>query len=319
MSRHTLLLSAAQRSFLDELACRRLAVDKPEDSPADRPSKRRKIMSEAEGWAAVVEFTIQCQFVEDNSPPSTSTAVGNDTSIEGVTFEFEDPVISITHPDTEPPLFAFVCGAEEAEVVDKIIWYQTVAHKDPSISSCLRYSTSMTIRQRLGVLEQAIVIMTIETRFDGNVARVSKLSLKERLSIIDSAFEQPRRQVDADQFYSNVGTLPNIDRTREQEETLQHPSLSCRLFPFQKRAVAWMLEREHVQNFLKSAGSYQLNQDELPPLWETTTDLNNQTLYLNRHQGFSTLNKDWVLESFKQPLILGGILAEVFHLRVTSN
>jgi hypothetical protein len=319
MSRQTLLLSAAQRSFLDEPACRRLAVNKAERSPAGRPSKRRKIMSEAEGWAAVVEFTIQCQFVEDNSAPSTSAAVGNDTSIEGVDFEFDNPVISITHPDTELPLFAFVCREEETEVMDKIVWYQTVAHRDPSISSCLRYSTSTTIRQRLGVLERAIVYITIETRFDSNVARLSKLSLKERLSIIDFAFEQPRRQVDADHFYSNVGMLPKIDRTREQEEALQHPSLSCQLFPFQKRAVAWMLERERVRNFPKSAGCHQLNPDELPPIWETTTDLNNQTLYLNRHQGFSTLNKDWVLESFKRPPTLGGILAEVLHLLVTSN
>jgi hypothetical protein len=165
------------------------------------------------------------------------------------------------------------------------------------------------------VVEQAVVCITIETRFDSNVLRVSKLSLKERLLIIDSAFEKPRHQVDADQFYSNVGTLPKVDRTAEQERELQHPSLSCRLFPFQKRAVAWMLERERVQHFQAASRSHQRNQDELPPLWETTTDLNNQTLYLNRHQGFSTLNKDWVLESFKRLPTLGGILAEVFIFR----
>ena len=254
MSCHTLLLSAAQRTFLDELACKELAANEAEDSSADRPLKRRRIDSEEDEWAAVLEFTIECQFV-DNNPSLSSAATAAESSIPGTAITFKDPVISVSHPQTDDVLFAFVCGADDAEVVDKIIGYQTLARKDPSIGSCLRCLTSTTILQCHGTLEQAVVSFVIETRFDNNVLRASKLSLKERLSLINSAFERPRQPVTAEQFYANVGALPKNDGNRELEETLQHPSLSCRLFPFQKRALTWMLQRERYAPSLRATAT----------------------------------------------------------------
>jgi E3 ubiquitin-protein ligase SHPRH len=159
-----------------------------------------------------------------------------------------------------------------------------------------------------------VVSFVIETRFDNNVIRASKLSLKERLSLINSAFQRPRQPVTAEQFYANVGALPKNDGNRELEETLQHPSLSCRLFPFQKRALTWMLQRErHAPNLRATATSSQTNhlpQNDLPPLWERVTDLNDRNVYINRHLGFLTLDKEWVCNSFTPRPILGGILAE---------
>jgi len=313
MSRRTLLLSAAQRTFLDEAACKQLAAKETEDGSAGRPLKRRKIGSEDDEWAAILEFTIQCQLVDNSLSSLHSTSAATETSTTETAITFDDPVLSISNPQTDDVLFAFVCGAEDAEVVDKITWYQTLAHKDASISSCLRCLTSTTFRQRQGSIEQAAVSFIIEIRFDNNLLRVSKLSLKDRLSIIESAYEQPRESVTAEQFYADVGKLPKNDENREFEETLQHPSLSCRLFPFQKRAIGWMLRRERYAPSIRpiTANSDTRSPEELPPLWETATDLSDRTIYINRYQGFLTLNEAWVFNSFIPRPILGGILAEV--------
>ena len=296
-------------SFFDAQACSAIKFPPPGNNDDGRPWKRRKLDPERQGWSGVIEFIIQCQFVNETSTHSSSNPLYLDIQPVDASVSFDDPVMTITDPLKDQSLFAFVCREVEVASMKKIKWFQKLVSKDPSISQCIRLLSSLSMRTRHETIERATVSLRVEIRFDQTLARVAKLSLKDRIAILDYAFEKPSTEVNADHFYTSVGRLPKDYIQCEEEKSFQHPSITCRLFPFQKRAVAWMLQREGVY-VQKSFGSV-VDKGDLPPLWETVNDLDNQPIYLNRHQAFTTVNKTWIPEAFKPQTILGGILAEV--------
>jgi hypothetical protein len=318
MSRRRIRLCSPHRSFFDEEACKTILESSQIDLDDGRPWKRRKLDPDDDGWAALIEFNVECHFVEESSASSNSNAVELDTSPLEVYITFDDPILTVSNPITDETLFAFVCQEADVPYMEKIMWFQRLVYKDSSISRCIRLLSSVSMRRRHQTIQRSTVSFRVDVRFDKNLPQVTKLSLKDRIAILDYAFDKPYTEVNADNFYGNIGKLPKNYVHSENEKTLQHPSITCRLFPFQKRAVAWMLRREGVP--LEFNSDTTIDESDLPPLWETVRDLDGRVLYLNRHQAFSTLDYTWISDKFKQQIILGGILAEVCtSCRVTTN
>jgi hypothetical protein len=314
MSRWRVSLAAAQLSFLNKTACQTIEQDTDAKCWDERPSKRRKVDPEADGWAAILEFVIDCPFQEGCTTYPTSTVVNSEASFVGAAIEFNDPVMTVSNPRTEQDLFGFVCDEEITKVLEKVMWYNKLARKDRSISRCLRCQTAILIQQTADGVEGAVVSVLVEVQFDHNLAQVTKLTPKDRLAVLDHALEKQYSEVSPDKFYSDLGRLPKDYISAEKEKELQHPSISCSLFPFQKRAVAWMLERERRSPAILEANhidTAEPQQRDLPALWETLTDLKHRVFYINRHQGYLTLDKTWVSKYFTTEKTYGGLLAEV--------
>src|ERR1700737_1349110 len=301
MSRRRVSLPPIQQTFLGTDACYTICKSAPHEDPDNRPIKRRKLDLDTDGWSAILEFVLECRF-EVKIPASPSTSKG-DTRSPPVpsTLSFDDPVLSVSHPKTDQPLFAFVCRENDATIINAIIWFQRLAHKHPSVDECLRLSTSVSFQWSHGVIASALVSVGVLIRFDQNLLPVLKLSPKDRVAILDFVFEKTPSEVTADQFYTSIGRLPNDYGKGVTDNLLQHPLITCRLFPFQTRAVAWMLRQEgKVFDSASDTASIDVvpssnnHTTHLPPSWEPLVDPDNRVLYINRHQGFASLNKNWV-------------------------
>jgi hypothetical protein len=239
MSRRRVSLLTSQLSFLDQNACKTIRQSVKTEPTDTRPSKRRKVGPGADDWAAILEFVIDCPFQDGTAICSTSAIT--EPSFVGAAIEFNDPVMSVSDPRTGRALFGFVCDEESSEILEKVLWFDKLASKDPSISRCLRCQTSVSIQQAGEDFIGAVVSVLVEVQFNYNLVNVTKLTPKERIAVLDYAFEKPFNEVSPDQFYSDLGRLPRDYIDAEREKELQHPSISCTLFPFQKRAVAWRI------------------------------------------------------------------------------
>jgi hypothetical protein len=311
MSVRRIHLSPSQQSFVDEDACRAaIESSRPDYHDDDRPQKRRKLDTDDPGWCSVLEFQFDCPLLDQALASSNSVASTINASEIEASIGFEDPIMTISHPGTGRSLFAFVCQ-EEVEVtpLEKIVWLQKLASKDSLSTPSIRLSTSASLREFEGLIDSSTVICRIEIRFDRHDSQGTKISLKDRLAVLDDAFDRLSTAVNADHFYANIGKLPQDYILAGNENSLQHQSISCRLFPFQKRAVAWMLQREGIEIYHKSA--HNIGESNMPPLWECVRDLEDRILYINRHQALSTLDETWILNTVKRQVIHGGILAEV--------
>ena len=311
MSRRIINFASSLQTFVDIEACLKVAKSHSSHTADDRPSKRRKLDEGSEGWASIHEFNLNFSFNDDaHSAPDHSTI--QQEHFAPVLFVFEDPVISIFSTVGEQ-LFAYVCQDAEADVLDRIAWIQRLATKDATLRQCIQTPAYVCIQLSSRRICHAKLRLVVEVRFDQHLPPLSKLSLKDRLALLDYAFDKPSIDVTSYEFYSNIGKLPKDFLDSETEKTIQHPLITCRLFPFQKRAVAWMLQREreresigHLSNTQSSVAG-----DDLPHLWETVHDNNGKVLYLNRHQGYVTSDEKWVSATFGKQIIKGGILAEV--------
>lgn len=313
MSSRSISLSASQLSYLDASTCLSMPNPSGEEEEETHPRKRRKLAPDDSGWFAILDFNIECRF-EDHPTAFPATEVFNMLSSLEVRVTFEDPIMTVENISSGRALYAFVCEETQAAVLEKIVWLQKLANKDVSIGQCLRLSTSLSMQLRQGRIECSSITIRVDARFDNHLAKITKLSLKDRLAILDYSCGRPAVEVDADRFYDKIGRLPKNYITKKDEETLQHPSIHCRLFPFQKRAVAWMLSREGKAfraGRITPLLDQENEQEDLPPLWEVVRDLDGRVIYLNRHQAFATSNKSWISETFGRQTIQGGILAEV--------
>jgi hypothetical protein len=307
MSCRKIYLGALQQSFFNREVCIEILQASRINDDDGRPRKRRKLDLDEEGWASIVEVRVECEFADESSayfPLDLET-----TTVEAV-IAFDDPIMTVFYPITDQALFAFVCHEREMSNLERIMWFQRLVLKDPSINRCIRFSTSLSIHHRHETIQRSIVSFRVDIRFDQNLSTVNRLSPKDRISILDYAFDKPSAEVNADKFYAGIGKLPKNYVKAVDEKSLQHPSITCRLFPFQKRAVAWMLQREGIPSRFTSDSS--VDRNDLPPLWEMVRDLDERIFYLNRHQAFTTRDQTWISNNFKPQAICGGILAEVF-------
>lgn len=116
-------------------------------------------------------------------------------------------------------------------------------------------------------------------------------------------------------FYRSVHVPNKADKSLE---SLKLDELQSDLYPFQKRAVQWLLRREGVK-WSQSDGKIQSLEntysDDLPHSFMKTTDAEGQLCYVSSLYGIATRDITPFLES--ERLLKGGILAEEMGLGKT--
>lgn len=118
-----------------------------------------------------------------------------------------------------------------------------------------------------------------------------------------------------EEFYQSVYSPPLHDRVAPQ---IQNESLRCTLYPFQRRAVKWLLGREGVtfkDGRLVAKPSQKEAGDALPPSFSRATDAQGRICYVSSSIGVVVQDKA-VLPDF-DARVRGGILAEEMGLGKT--
>lgn len=140
---------------------------------------------------------------------------------------------------------------------------------------------------------------------------VPDLALSRQGGILDLCFpDKPFRKLEAwspRDFYDNVhvpskAVDPNIPVAKE---------LDCQLYPFQKRAVEWLLRREGNAK----VSSISLTSKELPYGFVRVVDADGRPCFLSRSLGILTTDETMIKSSYAVPR--GGILAEEMGLGKT--
>ena len=116
------------------------------------------------------------------------------------------------------------------------------------------------------------------------------------------------------EFYSSVHVPPNTD---DNSADIKCPDLHCTLFPFQRRAVRWLLQRESMN--LQPDGSVTPTQrapsDNLPVSFKQMCDADGQVCYYSHL--CMTITSDISQWSDAGDRLKGGILAEEMGLGKT--
>lgn len=116
-------------------------------------------------------------------------------------------------------------------------------------------------------------------------------------------------------FYDCVHVPP---KDHNVSPLLQTSLLDCTLYPFQQRAVDWLLRREGVHLSKQGLVSYRNEleiEKRLPPSFSTCTDATGLKCYYSQLQGLVLTDPASMIE--RSPDIRGGILAEEMGLGKT--
>ena len=111
-------------------------------------------------------------------------------------------------------------------------------------------------------------------------------------------------------FYDNV----HVPVKENEEVHFKVDGLECQLYPFQKRAVRWLLNREAVD--LTADGiKHSARNSELPLGFTQAQDVDGQPIYLNPWLGLTTTSRNLLNPHWEG--LCGGILAEEMGLGKT--
>lgn len=308
MSRRNVRFLAFQQSFFDKSLCKTLFNTQSVHEGSERPSKRQRITPDPSDWVPILEVAFDCELVNPPFTDTTSFNIPEQSEMLEVTAEFDEFVFSVYECRQQKPLLAYVVPESERDLLTHLHWAQKLEAKN---GHCMRSDTTLSLLALGSALTSAQLKFRLEIRFDYHLLHSPKLLLRDRITVFDRFLEFSSSEVNAEQFYSNIsGPLKNS--LPQNPECVQHPSLTCKLFPFQARAVAWMLQREKVElNSALGLSNVNCAKSTLPPLWCSMKDLDDQVIYLNRHQGYMTRSLEWIWKEFPEPEINGGILAEV--------
>jgi E3 ubiquitin-protein ligase SHPRH len=116
-------------------------------------------------------------------------------------------------------------------------------------------------------------------------------------------------------FYENVHVPPS---DMEIPSYIKSNILECKLYPFQQRAVQWLLQREGAQfekGSVSAQPSVQSVGEKLPSSFHALTDANGDRCFVSHVHGLVVKNS-WSLLDYS-PDVRGGILAEEMGLGKT--
>ena len=134
-------------------------------------------------------------------------------------------------------------------------------------------------------------------------------ALKKLIPIDDSLAVEPWSPND---FYDNVH-VPAVEAT--STSSLRVEGLECQLYPFQKRAIRWLLNRESID--LTEEGNLKAFDGTLHPSlgFSRVRDLDGRLIYVNHWLDIATTNRDLLHQPGEK--LYGGILAEEMGLGKT--
>ena len=113
-------------------------------------------------------------------------------------------------------------------------------------------------------------------------------------------------------FYDSVH-VP--DKSNGKMETLDVPGLECQLYPFQKRAIHWLLNRENADEYGQLLEGADLSQQDLLHGFVRSMDVDGKIFYVNQWLGIATTDPNIV--NGHATRVSGGILAEEMGLGKT--
>ncbi|KAK5090519.1 hypothetical protein LTR05_000692 [Lithohypha guttulata] len=164
-------------------------------------------------------------------------------------------------------------------------------------------------------LEESLLVLHVDLSWHDFVHAREKVDtnfrglLRKHCSIVDSAAGLDATPWDVKEFYDNV-------HVPVQQDPLRLDTVQCTLYPFQNRAVHWMLNREGVKAL--PSGQIVRSTDAkstLPLDFEQVTDADGSTCYISHALAVVSSSRSDVIEQYGT--IKGGILAEAMGLGKT--
>ncbi|KAF4221160.1 hypothetical protein CNMCM5878_009957 [Aspergillus fumigatiaffinis] len=187
-----------------------------------------------------------------------------------------------------------------------IACYQCTLHCSTDRKS-FRLETFILWRDSLNIIDEKLLNA-------GALETFAKYVLQRDAEVYNKARFAPAAIWSPRDFYDNVHVPPD---TPESSAEIKSDLIHCRLYPFQRRAVRWLLEREGVK--LQENGHVfpleNKSASELPTSFDKRTDAEGNMYYVSPL--FMTVTSD--LSSWYAPAdyLKGGILAEEMGLGKT--
>ena len=186
----------------------------------------------------------------------------------------------------------------------------------PLVCSDITLTPYFDLDSRLKAFRLKLRILWQDATITRNKVSSQQLAILHRYLRSDSAITRPTEvpeKWNPRDFYENVHVPAD---TIESSAEIVNDLMSCRLYPFQRRAVRWLLNREGVQ--LNPDGRIESLQQEiipLPPSFFKTRDATGREVYVSQLLGCISSNLSDLQAAY--PDISGGVLAEEMGLGKT--
>lgn len=239
-------------------------------------------------------------------PPDTTSVHGSPSTPRDFGFSFVIPKDALTHSQ--------ICALNAVS-------QQSVQEDYGAIWT----SVDLTIRPKGASVELVVDIAVYWNESLGVGGHSISTHPQETLcrSVLSTWYPGPPASRLAPQDFYEAACVPDKDAFDSEVGALQVLQLEARLYPFQRRAVQWLLQREGVE-WRRGRGDeasglhpYTASTPELPFTFERVTDADGGIFYLSQVLGVATRDLSAFRSIQVSQDIRGGILAEEMGLGKT--
>lgn len=316
------------------------ANSKLQNTPGEPPQKRRKLMTRSRSEASDGHVSDNYIVVKQSSMEIRCTdtkLTSNDTTLSKQKVRFEchwsqrseknEPSHITIQDDNGKPLLTVPLSLEFTLMsilnpFDDVLISLAVArdaqkHARQS-SSKLWTEVGISLLKRDGS-DYIQIDFTIKWEVTTHPELIQPKKTDALLKVLSAYFPEPNTTnlelLSAQDFYKSAHCP---DPNDEVPALIETPNLKSTLYPFQKRAVQWLLRREGSE-WSRETGSVRESQpqrtDQLPISFIAATDVEGRSFYVSHLFGIVTFNPSPFLEA--EQGIKGGILAEEMGLGKT--
>ncbi|KAF2003435.1 hypothetical protein P154DRAFT_520043 [Amniculicola lignicola CBS 123094] len=333
------------------------STDAQGDKSTERTKKRRKLDTGASFGVPVdqifdgtknvvlarVELDLRCELAavppqppsEGQDAPSQEESIGKDEAAEPTEVSLEafhkiSPTefkLSLWNPHTNTPSIELIATAT-ADILESIAQHMEGAAALKTASSGRKRenkSGAAFARCLLGTSgpDSQALSLVVEIRWLIGLSVVEQIGAKTRLGQLDlgllSRYLPPKSAQtnttwSLSDFYDAVHVPPSSTKISPRLEEVLHET---KLYPFQQRAVDWLLRREGVA--LGESGFTEILSDQtadiVPASFEMKKDADGATCYVSYVRGMVVADPSTISDSSRT--IRGGILAEEMGLGKT--